>query len=67
MQLKVPMSFSPQVHSGVPLGMVTEVCWQGLLKNVPKRLCATAFTFQQSLCTCMDKGASSLLIAGLGR
>ena len=39
MQLKVPASFRPQVHSGVALGMVTVVFWQGLLKNVPKRLC----------------------------
>ena len=44
-QLKVPESWSPQVHSGVLLGMVTEVCWQGLLKNVPNRLCATALAF----------------------
>ena len=39
MQLKVPESLSPQVHSGVLLGMVTEVCWQGLLKNDPNWLC----------------------------
>ncbi len=39
MQLKVPESLSPQVHSGVVLGMVTVVFWQGLLKKVPKRLC----------------------------
>lgn len=45
LQLKVPESLRPQVHSGVLLGSVTEVFWQGLLKKLPNWLCATMLTF----------------------
>ena len=40
LQLKVPERLRPQVHSGVTLGMLTLVCWQGLLKKDPNWLCA---------------------------
>ena len=55
-QLKVPESWSPQVHSGVALGMMTEVFWQGLLKKVPKRLCIRgSFCFKNAVRTCMSR------------
>ncbi len=55
MQLKVPESLRPQVHSGVVLGMVTVVFWQGLLKNVPKRLCKQHSFLARLMYKCMAR------------
>ena len=54
LQLKVPESLRPQVHSGVLLGSVTEVFWQGLLKKLPNWLCTTMHTFSTA-CACQGK------------